>query len=263
MEWKPIKDLPKESGMYIYKTKANDVGKCYYSVDPSPINEHWDSQNITHWLDETTPAQSGDGACPCLYLDEPCHDTCTCKNGFSSSGCMYCCTYGSIEQRKNNAKRIAEKLKVPPAQSGDFVKDLKRIKNYFGEHDITGFEHWAYIFLDKMINCALAQLGEKNKRIEELEAINYGVYEGCEQWESKCVDLQEKLQGMTYYANEKRDKLLLIIEQSTKQGIELTEANKRIKWLEELLYTVFTYMSNDPFQTQQESWEQFKAENSI
>lgn len=92
-------------------------------------------------------------------------------------------------------------------------------------------------FFEQRINCALAQLGEKNKRIEELEAINYGVYEGCEQWESKCVDLQEKLQEMTDYANEKRDNLLLIIEQSTKQGIELTEANKRISWLEELLYS--------------------------
>lgn len=42
--------------------------------------------------------------CPCLYLDEPCSDMCTCVNPFSSRGCDYCATYGSIEQRKAKSK---------------------------------------------------------------------------------------------------------------------------------------------------------------
>ena len=29
--------------------------------------------------------------------------------------------------------------------------ELKKIRNYFGEHDKTGFEHWAYSFLDSFI----------------------------------------------------------------------------------------------------------------
>jgi hypothetical protein len=31
------------------------------------------------------------------------------------------------------------------------VKDLKRIRNYFGEHDKTLFEHWAYSYLDNIL----------------------------------------------------------------------------------------------------------------
>ena len=45
--------------------------------------------------------------CPCHYLDEPCKPRCTCLNQGSSSGCIYCCTYGSIEQRKTHAEWIA------------------------------------------------------------------------------------------------------------------------------------------------------------
>lgn len=50
-------------------------------------------------------------SCPCLYLDKPCSEHCTCKNGASSFGCMYCATYGSLEQRKAAAQRIANDLK--------------------------------------------------------------------------------------------------------------------------------------------------------
>lgn len=32
------------------------------------------------------------------------------------------------------------------------VKNLQRIRNYFGEHDKTTFEHWAYTFLNNFIN---------------------------------------------------------------------------------------------------------------
>ena len=31
------------------------------------------------------------------------------------------------------------------------VKDLKRLRNYFGENDSTLFEHWAYAFLDSIV----------------------------------------------------------------------------------------------------------------
>lgn len=126
MEWKKadlnsLDNMPLK-GVIRYYIKYND-GK------DSEIGNYWLIRELlingwqdVYYLDETTPAQSGDRTCPCLYLDEPCHDTCTCKNGFSSFGCMYCCTYGSIEQRKNNAKRIAEKLKSTPSQSGEELK---------------------------------------------------------------------------------------------------------------------------------------------
>lgn len=48
-------------------------------------------------------------SCPCLYLKQPCHDKCTCVNGFSSSGCRNCCTYGSLEQRTRMAEMLNEK----------------------------------------------------------------------------------------------------------------------------------------------------------
>lgn len=69
-----------------------------------------------------------DRACPCLYLEEPCHPRCTCTMGGSSTGCMFCCTYGSLEQRKAAAKRIAQKIKASslPAQqiAGDALRKL-------------------------------------------------------------------------------------------------------------------------------------------
>ncbi|NLB82541.1 MAG: hypothetical protein GX800_13250 [Clostridiaceae bacterium] len=44
-----------------------------------------------------------------------------------------------------------------PAVSGSVfftteeVKDLKRVRNYFGEHDKTLFEHWAYSYLGNIL----------------------------------------------------------------------------------------------------------------
>ena len=32
------------------------------------------------------------------------------------------------------------------------VKDLKRVRNYFGWQDKTLFEHWAYSYLDNILN---------------------------------------------------------------------------------------------------------------
>lgn len=42
-------------------------------------------------------------SCPCIYLDEPCMKNCTCVQQLSSHGCLNCCTYGSIAQRKQTA----------------------------------------------------------------------------------------------------------------------------------------------------------------
>lgn len=38
------------------------------------------------------------------------------------------------------------------------LKDLKKIRNYFGEHDVTMFEHFAYKRLDDL----LVKLTERN-----------------------------------------------------------------------------------------------------
>lgn len=48
-----------------------------------------------------------DGSCPCLYLKTPCNERCTCLNPFSSRGCDFCATYGSLEQRKAKAELLA------------------------------------------------------------------------------------------------------------------------------------------------------------
>ena len=75
-----------------------------------------------------------DMGCPCLYLDEPCHPSCTCRNGVSSAGCLYCCTYGSIEQRKQKALQLKEMYnagaKEPTAQPTEV---------YVARDEIDGF----------------------------------------------------------------------------------------------------------------------------
>ena len=45
-------------------------------------------------------------ACPCLHTT-PCHPDCTCANPLMSRGCERCCTYGSPEQQKAAAERLA------------------------------------------------------------------------------------------------------------------------------------------------------------
>ena len=47
-----------------------------------------------------------DRACPCNYV-EPCSPNCTCANPVMSGGCLRCCSYGSLDQRKAAAKRLA------------------------------------------------------------------------------------------------------------------------------------------------------------
>lgn len=46
-----------------------------------------------------------------------------------------------------------EKIAIPAQkdEAGLSIDDLKRLRNYFGEHDKTAFEHWAYSILNKEI----------------------------------------------------------------------------------------------------------------
>ena len=39
------------------------------------------------------------------------------------------------------------------------LKDIKQIRNYFGEHDVTMFEHKAYLIMDKILNHLNASVG--------------------------------------------------------------------------------------------------------
>jgi hypothetical protein len=46
-------------------------------------------------------------SCPCYYTT-PCMSQCTCANPVRSGGCQRCCAYGSEEQRKSKAEKLAE-----------------------------------------------------------------------------------------------------------------------------------------------------------
>ncbi len=50
-----------------------------------------------------------DSGCPCLYTT-PCVAMCTCANPGSSRGCSRCARFGSAEQKKAAAERIAKIL---------------------------------------------------------------------------------------------------------------------------------------------------------
>lgn len=89
--------------------EAQDHNEQFWNMIDIEVTEHefLDSLFTNHYKDNTKE----DRACPCLYLDEPCNPSCTCRNGFSSFGCQYCCTYGSLEQRREMALHLAKKLK--------------------------------------------------------------------------------------------------------------------------------------------------------
>lgn len=50
------------------------------------------------------------GGCPCLYTT-PCDPQCTCVKPYSSRGCNRCCSYGSVEQRKQMAEYLVRMVK--------------------------------------------------------------------------------------------------------------------------------------------------------
>lgn len=64
-----------------------------------------------HFADHLEKKVEENRGCPCMYLEEPCHPHCTCRNGLYSTGCMFCCRYGSMDQRKAKAEQIADKLR--------------------------------------------------------------------------------------------------------------------------------------------------------
>lgn len=65
-------------------------------------------------------------SCPCHHTT-PCHDRCACVNGFSSSGCRRCALYGSAEQQRAAAERLARqvdeigRLKGALIQAADYL----------------------------------------------------------------------------------------------------------------------------------------------
>lgn len=60
-------------------------------------------------IDEIERLRSGAPGCPCHYID-PCDPQCSCANDAMSGGCGRCARYGSPEQRKAAAERIAHLL---------------------------------------------------------------------------------------------------------------------------------------------------------
>lgn len=56
------------------------------------------------------------------------------------------------------------------------IKELKLIRNYFGEHDKTMFEHKAFAILDKIIKkeeLAIQIIEKRIKKYEEMYAKEY------------------------------------------------------------------------------------------
>jgi len=75
-------------------------------------------------------------SCPCVYLEEPCHPRCTCVNKYSSYGCRYCCTYGSLEQRHEMASELQKKY-------DDSFLDIKLV-DFFNELDEEAEKYYNY-----------------------------------------------------------------------------------------------------------------------
>ena len=48
-------------------------------------------------------------ACPCKHI-MPCHPRCSCMMPLSSSGCWRCCSYGSKEQQRLMAEKLASRI---------------------------------------------------------------------------------------------------------------------------------------------------------
>ena len=60
-------------------------------------------------------------SCPCHHTTS-CHPDCTCINGASSRGCARCCSYGSKDQQKKAAERIADAIDEYEAWDETFGK---------------------------------------------------------------------------------------------------------------------------------------------
>jgi len=95
-----------------------------------------------------------DRACPCLHTT-PCHDHCTCVRLASNSerpyelyvrSCSRCCTYGSPEQQRSAAERIAAALdqKLPSIHDEESRPRWERVQTSMAILDLarTIGEHW-------------------------------------------------------------------------------------------------------------------------
>lgn len=89
-----------------------------------------------------------DRGCPCKYLDEPCQPMCTCKNGVYSHGCIYCATYGGLEQRKKKAEWLSSIIKKGIAASQPNKDEGK-------QEDDTAIK-----MMDKAVKCLYMELPE-------------------------------------------------------------------------------------------------------
>jgi len=69
-------------------------------------------------------------ACPCATgFVEPCGYACSCKDAYMSGGCRRCCQYGSDEQRKAAAVRLAS-LELTPSRKIYLLFDVHH--SFFG-----------------------------------------------------------------------------------------------------------------------------------
>ena len=60
------------------------------------------------------------------------------------------------------------------------LKDLKAIRNYFGEHDKTMFEHRAYTLIDNLIKHF-----EKGETIIEENGVDWNIFQNLKSFEEK------------------------------------------------------------------------------
>lgn len=90
-------------------------------------------------------------SCPCVHTT-PCRDNCTCVHPYSSAGCARCCSYGSPDQQRMNAERIAaalsERVWVPMSEKlpEDHVRVLVRgYGNVFVAGHVTERARWEIV----------------------------------------------------------------------------------------------------------------------
>ncbi len=77
-------------------------------------------------VEELERLRRTDGSgCPCKHTT-PCNPRCTCVMPGSSSGCARCCSYGSKEQQRAMAERLAA-----------LVRDLEEQRDYFRSRSLA------------------------------------------------------------------------------------------------------------------------------
>lgn len=83
-----------------------------------PITNGKDFDMIALWDDRAIQVIRNTGrsiadfvgkGCPCTLI-KPCMITCSCANLVQSGGCLRCCSYGSDDQRKEQAEHLAKKV---------------------------------------------------------------------------------------------------------------------------------------------------------